>query len=625
MSKRYLKTAILFFKEAHHAVRWMESYTGIKQPFQKYDLVILPSFQFSGMEHVGAIYYLDSKMWLNKNATLQERIARTELIGHETAHLWFGDLVTMKWFDDVWMKEVFAGFFADKIVESSYPNVNHQLQFLISHAPKAYSEDRTPGSNSIRQNLDNLNDAGSLYGNIVYHKSPIVIRSLEKLMGEEKFRISLQEYLAKYKFSNATWLDLVKIFGSHSDFNMDDWSKTWIEGARMPVYSFNYELVDGAVSQFYVKQTCEACKGINFYQQLRFMAISDTPKEDTLLLKGLNGEIASFKGLKNVHAFIPNSDGVGYGAFIYDNASRSWLLKNIWNITDPLLRGTALINLYENMMLGKVEGDEMEDLLCQLITKERNEQLIGLELDYLTSTTLYYATEDWNYQILENSLWFAFANSADKKVKVQIIRTLSKLMRTPQLSKRVLHLWESELAKENSWISLNDLQNIAFELAIRFPDDADTIVSKVRKQIKNADALSRFNFIAQAVNPNQTARDRFFESLLKVKNRNNEPWVVDALRYLNHQLREAASEKYIKRGLEILPEIQRTGDIFFPKNWLTSLFYGHKSKEAYSIVLDYSSSNSQKLSPSLMLKLLQATDNLRRVNTQDKKEVDLDR
>ena len=99
--------------------------------------------------------------------------------------MWFGDLVTMRWFNDVWMKEVFANFMAAKIVNPSFPDVNHELRFLLAHYPAAYDVDRTAGTNPIRQPLDNLNEAGSLYGAIIYQKAPVVMRQLEALLGDD--------------------------------------------------------------------------------------------------------------------------------------------------------------------------------------------------------------------------------------------------------------------------------------------------------------------------------------------------------------------------------------------------------------------------------------------------------
>lgn len=109
-----------------------------------------------------------------------EELSRLNLIAHETSHMWFGDLVTMRWFDDVWTKEVYANFMADKIAREQFPNINHDLAFIKSHYPLAFSTDRTQGTHPIQQPLDNMNKAGLLYGNIIYHKAPIMMSKLEK-------------------------------------------------------------------------------------------------------------------------------------------------------------------------------------------------------------------------------------------------------------------------------------------------------------------------------------------------------------------------------------------------------------------------------------------------------------
>src|SRR5205085_11252477 len=164
------------------ALAWLEEYTAIPYPFEKLDFILIPSFQFGGMEHAGAILYNASSLMLDPSATQSQLLGRASLIAHETSHMWFGDLVTMRWFNDVWMKEVFANFMAAKIVNPSFPEINHELRFLLANYPAAYDVDRTPGTNAIRQPLDNLKDAGTLYGNIIYDKAPIVMRHLEAIL-----------------------------------------------------------------------------------------------------------------------------------------------------------------------------------------------------------------------------------------------------------------------------------------------------------------------------------------------------------------------------------------------------------------------------------------------------------
>ncbi len=125
------------------ALAWLEDYTAIPYPFETFDFVLVPSFQFGGMEHAGAVFYNASSLMLDESATQNQLLGRASLIAHETSHMWFGDLVTMRWFNDVWTKEVFANFMAAKIVNPSFPQLNHELRFLLDHYPAAYQVDRT--------------------------------------------------------------------------------------------------------------------------------------------------------------------------------------------------------------------------------------------------------------------------------------------------------------------------------------------------------------------------------------------------------------------------------------------------------------------------------------------------
>ena len=155
------------FRLLFQSLDWLEEYTGLPYPFAKYDFVVIPSFQYGGMEHTGATLYRASRLFLDRDATKNDLLGRANLIAHETAHMWFGDLVTMKWFDQVWLKEVFANFLADKITNPSFPEMNHKLKFVMAHFPSSYSVDRTGGANPVNQVLPNLKEAGKGYGAVI--------------------------------------------------------------------------------------------------------------------------------------------------------------------------------------------------------------------------------------------------------------------------------------------------------------------------------------------------------------------------------------------------------------------------------------------------------------------------
>src|SRR5207253_11244180 len=130
--------------------------------------------------------------------------------------------------------EVFANFMAAKIVNPAFPAINHDLRFLFAHYPQAYEVDRTAGTNPIRQPLDNLNEAGSLYGAIIYQKAPIVMRQLERTIGAGPFREGLRTYLRAHAFGNATWTDLIDILDPLTPDDLRAWSHAWVDEAGRP-------------------------------------------------------------------------------------------------------------------------------------------------------------------------------------------------------------------------------------------------------------------------------------------------------------------------------------------------------------------------------------------------------
>src|SRR3989449_553232 len=209
------------------ALDWMEQYTGIPYPFGKFDVVMIPAFQFGGMEHPGAIFYNANGLLLDESATQTQILDRASAISHETAHIWFGDLVTMRWFDDVWMKEVFANFMAAKIVNPSFPAVNHDLRFLLDNYPAAYAVDRTAGTNAIRQPLANLSEAGTLYGAIIYQKAPIVMRQLQLLVRPHSLPDGLRDYLRGHAYAHAPWADLIGVLDPRTPEGLAAWGPAW--------------------------------------------------------------------------------------------------------------------------------------------------------------------------------------------------------------------------------------------------------------------------------------------------------------------------------------------------------------------------------------------------------------
>ena len=532
------------YRQIDASLDWLEDYTGIPLPFPKYDCVIVPGFQFGGMEHPGAILYNDTRMFLPEAPTDAEKLSRTELIAHETSHLWFGDAVTMEWFDDVWTKEVFANHFAALITRPLFPEVDYRTLDFRNFNIRAYEEDRTAGTNPIRQRLDNLQDAGLVYGNIVYQKSPVVMRMLSDTLGADAFREGIRSYLQRYLYGNATWPALIDILDEFTDADLKSWSHRWVEECGMPVY----------------------------------------PESDVL----------------------PNLSALGYGYYPMTERAIISALDSVTILEEPYQRLSTLANLYENMLHGRLSPAQMLSCLCAELRAERNPLVASSALGYLGYV--------WRHCPAEaESLLYELSRNQDTPAQVRLsaFRSLVHLHRETAVDDELREIWFRQQPWPGIDLSSEDYHTLACELALRRPLETDEIRTLQRSRITNPDRLARFDFVWPSLSPDKSVRDSVFASLLEPENRDTEPWVQECLRLLNHPLRQEEALDYIVPALDEMQEIQRTGDIFFPKNWIVATLSGHDSEEAAKLVRGWLSSHPD-YPPLLLNKILQASDPLLR-------------
>ena len=584
----------IVFDQVALSLRWMEEYTGIPYPFEHYGFVVLPGYQFGGMEHPGCIQYNDQRIFLGPEPTPDEEMSRLNLIAHETSHMWFGDLVTMRWFDDVWTKEVYANFMADKIAREQFPDVNHDLAFIKAHYPLAMGTDRTRGTHPIQQSLDNLNKAGLLYGNIIYHKAPIMMSKLEKEKGEENLRNGLRSYLNRYAYSNATWDDLIveldKFAPEHSAQSFSD---VWVKQKGMPTIDC-LGTQNGSVA---VRQQDFYGRGLVWRQgfDVSFADKNGISKGTSIYMEKPQVEIAGVNSMTP----ILNSNGEGYGRFFIDRKALPILADGWRTMPDDLTRYAAVLNLYENYHLNNITADTLVDIMLNYLAHEENELVASTIASCLSDLTPRLNASQ--RATAEHRIFDMMQSHNLQSVRQSLLRQLSLKATTPDVVDSLYDIWQGPRA---SFLNNRDYMRMAYHLAIMLPDHWQEILETERTRLKTDDERREFDFISRACNPDEQVHQQLFNDLLKVENRRVEPWVRTMLALLNDPTREPLSNRYLVPGLDALEEIQRTGDIFFPGYWLSNLLNGHKSDEARQIVNAWIESHPS-LSPALMNKLLE--------------------
>lgn len=591
------------FELHRKSLAWLTEYTGIPYPYDKFDFALIPGFQFGGMEHPGSIFYRESSLFLEPTASVNEELRRASLIAHETAHMWFGNLVTMEWFNDVWLKEVFANFMAAKIVSPSFPTVNHDLRFLMAHYPAAYEIDRSAGAHPIQQPLDNLRNAGSVYGAIIYQKAPIMMRNLETWMGADNFQKGLRDYLRDYSYGNATWDDLIGKLKEYAKEDLEVWNRAWIKTPGMPIV----EITHDAKGLSYLSITNDTA-GVFWPQSVEYRATTKyRDRVNTTTFRNADQALLR-KWVEPGMEFIPNYNGKGYGYF---RGSPAYLLEQWQKMDDVEVRAGIWLGLWETFLREDMAPADFLHELQAAVDKETDPLLLEYLVDKLDRTFWQFllpaerslSAADIDHRLLERLL-----REKDNSCKRTLFNGFRSVATSTEGVETLKKLWADEVTLGLE-LSERDHIQLAYALALRNVPGNEAMLESQLAKVKNPDRRKEMEFVIPALSAKVPVRDSLFSRLKQKENRVREPWVLEAVRYLNHPLRAESSVAHVRESLELLEELQRTGDIFFPKGWLDATLGMYQSVEATEAVRQYLADH-QNLRKDLRNKLLQSADML---------------
>ena len=255
------------FKVTQAGMRYYQDLFGIPYQFTKYDQVFVPEFQAGAMENVGCVTFSEKFLFKGEEKTLDKRMNAMITVLHELAHMWFGNLVTMKWWSDLWLNESFATYISymamDQIPELSY--FKDEWTDFLSRKIKAINEDQRNTTHPIFVNVKNLGDAESVFDGISYGKGASFLKQLYKVLGHETFKTGLKNYFEKFKWKNTELSDFVNTLDQAynmsphktmgKDFNFKSWCDQWLRSSGVNIlepiveYGENDEILKLSVKQ----------------------------------------------------------------------------------------------------------------------------------------------------------------------------------------------------------------------------------------------------------------------------------------------------------------------------------------------------------------------------------------
>jgi alanyl aminopeptidase len=360
----------------------LENYFDSKYPYQKLDLIATPEFWYGAMENPGAIVYLDRAILIdpdNVDATRFRSIVGTN--SHELAHQWFGDVVTMDWWVDLWLNESFASWMGDKIVEQVYPELDI-AKSRMSSMFKTMDRDAQPASRPIRAprvSTDNfLNDIGPAYS-----KGRIVINMFEKAVGEDEFRAGILEYMKRHQWGNATAVDFSKAIGIEADFDVPKAFASFMHQPGVPLVDI--ELLDDgrlAISQRRFVQAHDELADLQWTIPLTIRyGVDGKEYRQSLLLDDVK-QVVKLDHPGNIEWIYPNADQGGY----YRWGLPAHLLQTVVDKAQTLLSPMERMGLVSNLTAMLTANTiDAEDYLAALATfsSERDPYVLQLIVDQL--------------------------------------------------------------------------------------------------------------------------------------------------------------------------------------------------------------------------------------------------
>ena len=350
-----------------------EKYFGIKYPLPKLDMIAIPDFAAGAMENWGAITFREAILLYDaKTSSTRTKQYIAEVISHELAHQWFGNLVTMKWWNDLWLNESFATFMATKIVNKFYPEWDLWDQFLGDAMLEAMSLDALKNSHPINVDVKHPAQIREIFDAISYDKGGNVLRMLENYVGIENFRKGLKYYLTQHKYSNAEGQDLWKSIGRVAHKPVDAMMKTWIDQVGYPVVDVKRNNSKVSLTQRRFLSDGSISSKNRWSIPIH---IEEGNHESSILMKSQKSVVS----LKNIDSnFIVNSGRYGFYRVQYDDNS----LANL-----SLLIDEKILNHVDRWSL-------QNDLFSQCVSGTKQIQ------EYLDFTTSYH--DEDNYITLQN-------------------------------------------------------------------------------------------------------------------------------------------------------------------------------------------------------------------------------
>ena len=391
------------FQHTKEGFAYFEQIFGLAYPFEKYDQVAVLDFNWGAMENAGVVTFREEVLVFRSRVTDRARERRAHVILHEMAHMWFGNMVTMYWWDDLWLNESFAEWTSYLALTEGTRFKNGWTSFICNGTSWAYNQDQLISTHPIAVAMPDIESVNANFDGISYAKGSSVLHQLSAYVGRDNFIKGLRQYFTKFAWQNTQLTDLLAELKATSNRDLDAWSATWLKTAGINTMHPILEESEGVYSKVAIRQDAPVIPAgsteirphriaIALYDLISGQLVARRRTE--IDITGEYTEIPEFTNEKVADLFLINDGGLGYTKIRFDARSIETLMLNLGKITDPIARTLAWVGVWDMWRDAEIATHDFARLLIEGIKTEPLISLVtGLGNDLVSALEIHTAPE----------------------------------------------------------------------------------------------------------------------------------------------------------------------------------------------------------------------------------------
>ena len=461
---------------------YYEQKFGYPYPFPKYDQLFVPEFNAGAMENAGAVTFTEAYVFRSKvTDAIKER--RVVTILHELAHMWFGDLVTMRWWNDLWLNESFAEWASTIATAEATEWTEAWATFQAMEKSWAYRQDQLPSTHPIVATINDLEDVQVNFDGITYAKGGSVLKQLAAWVGIDAFFAGVGQYFHKHEYGNTELTDLLTELETTSGRDLTVWAQQWLETAGVNTLKPEIETDDaGVITAFRIQQYAPVDWPTIRPHRLAvgFYSFDHTDDDGTLAprlrrvhrleldIDGETTQVQDLVGLTKPDLVLLNDDDLAYAKIRLDDDSLDTAIQHLADIEDPLARALVWGSVWDSTRDAEVAPRDYVDLVLGNIARETESTTLRLTLTQLLQVARTYVapgTQDATVRRVGDALWqLAQEAEAGSDAQFQFVKFFANIASTSEhgdvlsgLRSGSITLPELEIDTDLSWELLEGL------------------------------------------------------------------------------------------------------------------------------------------------------------------------